>query len=110
MLLLIYTKKLIYFRPCFLIFSITFPHSNKVNVRRPLNGQRDDMCLYCELLFSVYFMYVCVQEMIGASLKTCMLHYATYRNTYPLWALAKYRKAAFKTHERSLALPLYYID
>ncbi|VVA95855.1 unnamed protein product [Arabis nemorensis] len=38
------------------------------------------------------------QEIVGAFMNTCMLHYATYRNTFPLWALAEYRKAAFVTH------------
>ncbi|XP_065874440.1 beta-amyrin synthase-like isoform X1 [Euphorbia lathyris] len=32
------------------------------------------------------------QEITGASLRTCMLHYAAYRNIYPLWALGLYRK------------------
>ncbi|RVW60198.1 Lupeol synthase [Vitis vinifera] len=30
------------------------------------------------------------QEITGAFMKNCMLHYATYRNTFPLWALAQY--------------------
>ncbi|ESQ50636.1 hypothetical protein EUTSA_v10022563mg [Eutrema salsugineum] len=38
------------------------------------------------------------QEMTGAFMNNCMLHYATYRNTFPLWALAEYRKATFATH------------
>ncbi|KAJ6935151.1 beta-amyrin synthase-like [Populus alba x Populus x berolinensis] len=32
------------------------------------------------------------QEITGASLKTSMLHYASYRNIFPLWALGEYRK------------------
>ncbi|KAF4348831.1 hypothetical protein F8388_016103, partial [Cannabis sativa] len=32
------------------------------------------------------------QEMVGTFLKNCMLHYAAYRNIFPLWALAEYRK------------------
>ncbi|XP_062078769.1 beta-amyrin synthase-like [Humulus lupulus] len=32
------------------------------------------------------------QEITGVSIKNCMIHYAMYRNTYPLWALAVYRK------------------
>ncbi|CAN1191094.1 Beta-amyrin synthase [Linum perenne] len=32
------------------------------------------------------------QELTGTSLKNCLLHYANYRNTFPLWALAEYRK------------------
>ncbi|RVW62855.1 Beta-amyrin synthase [Vitis vinifera] len=30
------------------------------------------------------------QEITGAFMKNCMLHYAAYRNTFPLWALAQY--------------------
>ncbi|XP_010537756.1 PREDICTED: camelliol C synthase-like isoform X2 [Tarenaya hassleriana] len=32
------------------------------------------------------------QEITGAFMKNCLLHYATYRNTFPLWALADYRR------------------
>eukprot|EP00258_Populus_trichocarpa_P038953 XP_024454972.1 lupeol synthase isoform X4 [Populus trichocarpa] len=32
------------------------------------------------------------QEITGASVKTSMLHYASYRNIFPLWALGEYRK------------------
>ncbi|KAL0012820.1 hypothetical protein SO802_007928 [Lithocarpus litseifolius] len=32
------------------------------------------------------------QEITGAFMQNCMLHYAVYRNIYPLWALAEYRK------------------
>nr|QZP11051.1 oxidosqualene cyclase 6 [Euphorbia tirucalli] len=32
------------------------------------------------------------QEITGAFLQTCMLHYAAYRNIFPLWALALYKK------------------
>ncbi|KAG5246740.1 oxidosqualene cyclase family protein [Salix suchowensis] len=32
------------------------------------------------------------QEITGAALKTSMLHYASNRNIYPLWALGEYRK------------------
>ncbi|CAA7031272.1 unnamed protein product [Microthlaspi erraticum] len=35
------------------------------------------------------------QEIVGSFMKNCMLHYATYRNTFPVWALAEYRKAMF---------------
>ncbi|XP_048323119.2 beta-amyrin synthase 1-like [Ziziphus jujuba] len=31
------------------------------------------------------------QEMMGVYMKNCMLHYAAYRNIFPLWALAEYR-------------------
>ncbi|MED6198111.1 Beta-amyrin synthase [Stylosanthes scabra] len=32
------------------------------------------------------------QEIVGAFMKNCMLHYPMYRNIYPLWALAEYCK------------------
>ncbi|KAL5547396.1 hypothetical protein UlMin_007083 [Ulmus minor] len=32
------------------------------------------------------------QEIVGAFKMNCMLHYASYRNIFPLWALAEYRK------------------
>ncbi|KAI3680965.1 hypothetical protein L6452_35745 [Arctium lappa] len=32
------------------------------------------------------------QEFTGASMRNCMLHYPLYRNTFPLLALAEYRK------------------
>nr|XP_027083864.1 beta-amyrin synthase-like [Coffea arabica] len=32
------------------------------------------------------------QEMTGASMGNCILHYAAHRNIFPLWALAEYRK------------------
>nr|XP_017234765.1 PREDICTED: dammarenediol II synthase-like isoform X1 [Daucus carota subsp. sativus]XP_017234838.1 PREDICTED: dammarenediol II synthase-like isoform X2 [Daucus carota subsp. sativus] len=32
------------------------------------------------------------QEITGVYMKNCMLHYAEYRNIFPLWALAEYRK------------------
>ncbi|XP_010531947.1 PREDICTED: camelliol C synthase-like isoform X1 [Tarenaya hassleriana] len=31
-------------------------------------------------------------EITGAFMKNCMLHYSAYRNTFPLWALAEYRR------------------
>ncbi|KAH0982213.1 hypothetical protein GBA52_009390 [Prunus armeniaca] len=33
-----------------------------------------------------------LQEITGVFMKNCMLHYAAYRNIYPLWALAEYRE------------------
>ena len=41
------------------------------------------------------YLFICemiVQEITGVFMKNCMLHYAAYRNIYPLWALAEYRK------------------
>ncbi|WJX86412.1 Beta-amyrin synthase [Trifolium repens] len=32
------------------------------------------------------------QELTGASLKTCMVHYPMYRDIFPMWALAEYHK------------------
>ncbi|CAH9068568.1 unnamed protein product [Cuscuta europaea] len=32
------------------------------------------------------------QEMVGVFMRNCMLHYATYRDIFPIWALAEYRK------------------
>ncbi|KAA8541515.1 hypothetical protein F0562_022667 [Nyssa sinensis] len=34
------------------------------------------------------------EEITGVFMKNCMLHYAAYRNIYPLWALAEYRRRA----------------
>ncbi|XP_024031865.1 lupeol synthase isoform X3 [Morus notabilis] len=31
------------------------------------------------------------QELMGVFMRNCMLHYAAYRNIFPLWALAEYR-------------------
>ncbi|GAY58162.1 hypothetical protein CUMW_185020, partial [Citrus unshiu] len=30
------------------------------------------------------------EEITGVFMRNCMLHYAAYRNIYPLWALAEY--------------------
>ncbi|XP_058209721.1 beta-amyrin synthase-like [Rhododendron vialii] len=38
------------------------------------------------------------QEITGVFMKNCMLHYAAYRNIYPLWALAEYRNKV-KLHD-----------
>ncbi|XP_062155098.1 beta-amyrin synthase 2-like [Alnus glutinosa] len=35
------------------------------------------------------------QELIGAFMKNDMLHYALFRSTFPLWALAEYRNHVF---------------
>uniref|UniRef100_A0A7N0TAK0 Terpene cyclase/mutase family member n=1 Tax=Kalanchoe fedtschenkoi TaxID=63787 RepID=A0A7N0TAK0_KALFE len=32
------------------------------------------------------------QEITGVFMKNCMLHYAAYRNIYPLWGIAEYRR------------------
>nr|XP_043619398.1 dammarenediol II synthase-like [Erigeron canadensis] len=32
------------------------------------------------------------QELTGVYMRNCMLHYAAYRNIFPLWALGEYRK------------------
>ncbi|RZC85291.1 hypothetical protein C5167_041472, partial [Papaver somniferum] len=36
------------------------------------------------------------QEITGASLKTRMLHYSLFRNTFPIWALGEYRRKVLK--------------
>ncbi|CAN1343534.1 Beta-amyrin synthase [Linum perenne] len=36
------------------------------------------------------------QELTGTSLKNCILHFANYRNIFPLWALAEYCKCVCK--------------
>ncbi|KAI3966750.1 hypothetical protein MKW92_025058 [Papaver armeniacum] len=41
------------------------------------------------------------QELTGASLKTCMLHYPLFRNAFPTWALGKYRKAVLESTARN---------
>ncbi|XP_058208037.1 dammarenediol II synthase-like [Rhododendron vialii] len=35
------------------------------------------------------------QEITGVYMKNCMLHYAQYRNIFPMWALGEYRKRAW---------------
>ncbi|GAB2225948.1 hypothetical protein Droror1_Dr00021729 [Drosera rotundifolia] len=37
------------------------------------------------------------EELAGVFMKNAMLHYALYRNTFPVWALAEYRKAIDET-------------
>ncbi|KAI3923480.1 hypothetical protein MKW92_027040, partial [Papaver armeniacum] len=32
------------------------------------------------------------QEITGVFMKNCMLHYAAFRNIFPLWALGEYRR------------------
>ncbi|CDP12561.1 unnamed protein product [Coffea canephora] len=32
------------------------------------------------------------QEITGASMGNCILHYAAHKNIFPLWALGEYRK------------------
>ncbi|XP_062174281.1 beta-amyrin synthase-like [Alnus glutinosa] len=34
------------------------------------------------------------QEILGVYMRNCMLHYGAYRNYFPMWALAEYRKHA----------------
>ncbi|OVA19318.1 hypothetical protein BVC80_521g131 [Macleaya cordata] len=45
------------------------------------------------------------QEVTGASLKTCMLHYSVFRNTFPVWALAEYRRKVARDDPCQLKLP-----
>ncbi|KAJ4844509.1 hypothetical protein Tsubulata_006351 [Turnera subulata] len=39
------------------------------------------------------------QEITGVFMKNCMLHYAAYRNIYPLWALAEFRRRVSLPYE-----------
>ncbi|CDP10845.1 unnamed protein product [Coffea canephora] len=32
------------------------------------------------------------QEMTGIFMKNCTLHYSSYRNIFPTWALGEYRR------------------
>nr|WGT93813.1 mixed amyrin synthase [Codonopsis lanceolata] len=40
------------------------------------------------------------QEITGVYMKNCMLHYAEYRNIFPLWALAEYRKRVWMLSQK----------
>ncbi|CAM8877446.1 unnamed protein product [Rhodiola kirilowii] len=39
------------------------------------------------------------QEIAGVFMRNCMLHFAAYRNTFPVWALAEYRKQVLSCPE-----------
>ncbi|WRX26499.1 Squalene cyclase [Theobroma cacao] len=39
------------------------------------------------------------QELTGVCLRTCMIHYAAYRNIFPLWALGEYCKHVLSTSQ-----------
>ncbi|GMH14346.1 hypothetical protein Nepgr_016187 [Nepenthes gracilis] len=43
------------------------------------------------------------EEITGAYMKNCMLHYAAYRNVFPLWALAEYQCHAVSASTYSAA-------
>ncbi|CBI18392.3 hypothetical protein VitviT2T_014452 [Vitis vinifera] len=49
------------------------------------------------------------QEITGAFMKNCMLHYATYRNTFPLWALAQYVSGCHCLKAGCIAMPLKHL-
>ncbi|KAK2988295.1 hypothetical protein RJ640_011966 [Escallonia rubra] len=40
------------------------------------------------------------EEITGAYQKNCMLHYAAYRNIFPLWALGEYRKRVWLCNQK----------
>ncbi|CAA0342065.1 unnamed protein product [Arabidopsis thaliana] len=40
------------------------------------------------------------QEITGAFMKNCLLHYAAYRNIFPVWALAEYRRRVPLPYEK----------
>uniref|UniRef100_A0A803PBC5 Terpene cyclase/mutase family member n=1 Tax=Cannabis sativa TaxID=3483 RepID=A0A803PBC5_CANSA len=41
------------------------------------------------------------QELVGVFMKTCMLHYAAYRNIFPIWAIAEYRNLVTLRNEEN---------
>ncbi|KAF8400110.1 hypothetical protein HHK36_013406 [Tetracentron sinense] len=41
------------------------------------------------------------QEITGVFMKNCMLHYAAYRNIYPLWAIGEYRRRVLWPSQKS---------
>ncbi|KAL6334610.1 hypothetical protein AAG906_019245 [Vitis piasezkii] len=45
------------------------------------------------------------QEITGAFMKNCMLHYANYRNIFPLWALADYVSECHRLKSGCVAMP-----
>ncbi|KAL6335637.1 hypothetical protein AAG906_030775 [Vitis piasezkii] len=45
------------------------------------------------------------QEITGAFMKNCMLHYADYRNIFPLWALAEYVSECHRLKSGCIAMP-----
>ncbi|RVW89344.1 Germanicol synthase [Vitis vinifera] len=45
------------------------------------------------------------QEITGAFMKNCMLHYADYRNIFPLWALADYVSECHRLKSGCVAMP-----
>ncbi|KAL6992254.1 alpha-amyrin synthase [Sarracenia purpurea var. burkii] len=40
------------------------------------------------------------QEITGVYMKNCMLHYAQYRNIFPMWALGEYRKRVWPSSQK----------
>ncbi|KAJ6925510.1 lupeol synthase isoform X4 [Populus alba x Populus x berolinensis] len=55
----------------------------------PLDGNRSNLV---QTAWTMVGLIRAGQEITGASLKTSMLHYASHRNIFPLWALGEYRK------------------
>ncbi|WJZ95700.1 hypothetical protein VitviT2T_014448 [Vitis vinifera] len=45
------------------------------------------------------------QEITGAFMKNCMLHYADHRNIFPLWALAEYVSECHRLKSGCIAMP-----
>lgn len=43
-------------------------------------------------IYDIYFVIIVVQGVTGAFMKNCTLNYASYRNIFPIWALAQYHK------------------
>ena len=43
-------------------------------------------------------------------MKNCMLHYADYRNIFPLWALAEYVSECHRLKSGCIAMPKKYLQ
>jgi len=51
------------------------------------------------ITFEESILYI-LQEITGAFMKNCLLHYAAYRNIFPVWALAEYRRRVPLPYEK----------
>jgi len=40
----------------------------------------------------IKFLFMFLQELTAVFMKNCMLHYAMFRDIFPMWALAEYRR------------------
>ena len=46
---------------------------------------------FFNLILFYFFLALQWQELMGVNMRNGMLHYAAYRNVFPIWALAEYR-------------------